>query len=383
MKKHFFSPSGILTSVLVVFLAAAALIVTRSFFRPEKADGPFDPSAYPEKNSSDPSDCRAPGTVCAGIITDIGACGKDAGNYAFREPLLRQFVETAARSGTDFNISLGDNANYGLRQCSESGRQDLQWVKERLSGPSFHYALGDHDVESEDDWNGFWRDLTGRDTNYFSFDRDGVHIVVLDTVLGGDPLRARCEEDPACSEYERKLSLYKGASGNPSAGSRPAEENGPKTERRSEEKEKYAELLSEEQAAIKKTRSAAARDKGRVGEKQLEWLENDLRSTPLERVVVFSDHPLFAFQSHRKAYDIINREAVQKILRQSGKRTVAISGEAHLWHEEEIDGIRYFIVDEFAREGSWALFRWGRDGFMFTKMLGDGEDRRERTNEAR
>jgi hypothetical protein len=317
------------------------------------------------------SGCDSHGEVCVGIITDIGACKNDTGSYESKFEPLGQFVNAVNTLRTSFNINLGDNANFGLRQCSESGTEDILWVKDRLSTKAHtHFVLGDHDISSDTALDARWRKLIKREQLYYSFDVKDVHVVVLDTVLGGDTMRATCSEDPVCSEYERQAEFFKQLLKDPTKQKQYLQENNLTLATLLVQKKKTSQLLTTEQDIIKNTRSEGRRDKGRVGEEQLRWLEEDLRSSTKQKVLVFSDHPLFRFQSHRKLYDITNRSAVQKILEESGKQVVTIAGEAHLWHEEIINGVHYYIVDEFSQKNAWAFFKWDQNGFSIEKMQG-------------
>ena len=122
-------------------------------------------------------------------------------------------------------------------------------------------------------------------------------------------------------------------------------------------------------ADIALTRSFGNRDRGRIGADELAWLEADITETSLDKVLIFSDHPLFPFTSDKKRYDIVDGEKVRAILERSNKEVVAISGEAHLWHEETLNGVRYYIVDEFRKQnGSWAYFSWDENGFQLEQV---------------
>ena len=138
------------------------------------------------------------------------------------------------------------------------------------------------------------------------------------------------------------------------------------------EKAALKKSLDTLQATIDLTRSSGTRDVGRIGETQLAWLEADLRATPNTRIVLLTDHPLFPFKGPNKAYNTGNSEKVRALLEnleQSGKQIVVIGGEAHLWHEEVLNGITYYIVSEFRQDGgSWAYFSWSADGYKLEQV---------------
>lgn len=300
----------------------------------------------------------------AAIITDIDHCPS---REAVSMERMASFLGFAKEREVDFVISLGDNASHRLRRCSDTGDEDVRTIAELLRsvGKPTYLVLGDHDISSSVSSYQSWLDTTGRKSTYFSFNRKGVHVVVLDTVLGGEAMRAPCEQEPVCSSLEKRLADLSELEYEQYKKRYPDS-----TEFLASEKKLVKKSLTEARADISRTRSFGNRDRGQVLQSQLEWLREDIASSPHERVLVFSDHPLFPFRSSKKVYDIVNGGSVRDILEQSGKKIVAISGEAHLWHEEELNGIRYFIVDEFRKaDGSWASITWNDNGFVFEKIV--------------
>lgn len=297
------------------------------------------------------------------IITDIDHCPS---RETVSEQYLESFIAFSQEKEVDFIMSLGDNASHRLRDCSTTGDADARYIAERLrsSEKPVHLALGDHDISSSVTSYRNWLETIGREKTYYSFYTNNVHVIVLDTVLGGDELRMGCVDDPHCSELEQRLTDIK-------------------TLTFKEYQNKYSDALAsqrEERRAVTNhwektkqdialTRSFGNRDRGRIGEEELAWLKEDIGKTPLEKILIFSDHPLFPFTSAKKQYDVIDGEKVREILEQSGKEMVAISGEAHLWHEEVLNGIQYYIVDEFRKQnGSFAHFSWDENGFRLDKI---------------
>lgn len=300
----------------------------------------------------------------ASIVTDIDHCPS---REAVSESNLDSFIGSSRETQSDFIVSLGDNASHRLRDCSRTGDADVRHIADRLrsSGLPTHFVLGDHDIASSVASYRAWMETTGRDKTYYSFDKKGVHVVILDTVLGGDVLRDSCTDDPECSLFEARLADMKTL---PFA---EYQEKYPDAEpSRWQEDRSIRSLLEQEKRGIALTRSFGNRDRGRVSEEELEWLKQGLADTTSDRVVVFSDHPLFPFVSNKKSYDIVGGELVREVLETSGKEVVAISGEAHLWHEETLNGIRYFIIDQFKEAGgSWAHISWDEDGFEFERIV--------------
>lgn len=281
--------------------------------------------------------------VRIGIVTDIGYCSPHGFDS---EEHLNKFLSDMIARSVDFQISLGDNAKHGSGDCSDTGDQDNRFIMEKIrsNGVSSYFALGDHDITSQVESYRYWLESAGVEKTYTSFDVKDVHIIILDTVLGGDPMSPRCEEIESC----RKL----------------------RVSARSGNLEQKA-LLSKEEARIRETRFVGARDAGRIGDTQLEWLEADLKNTDKTKVVIFSDHPLFPFQSERKSYNTVNADRVRTLVKESGKQTVFIGGEAHLAHEEVFEGLQFYIIDLLdRRQGSWAIFEWDNTGFHLERVKG-------------
>ncbi len=305
----------------------------------------------------------------AALITDIDHCPT---REAVSEEHLQSFLSFSQEKDMDFIVSLGDNGSHRLRNCSETADLDVRYIANRLRSilRPVSLVLGDHDIASSTDSYKAWLKTTDKDTTYYSFNDKGVHVIVLDTVLGGDAMRPPCEDDPLCSTLLTREQDLKKLSFTDYQAKYPETLGSQKQERVAVET-----ILKQEQQTIDLTRSAGARDRGRVGAEELEWLKQDLADTDRKKVVVFSDHPLIPFLSPKKSYNIVNGDKVREILEKSGKEVVAISGEAHLWHEEEQNGIHYYIVDEFRKNnGSWASFTWDDAGFRMEEISHTSEN---------
>lgn len=285
--------------------------------------------------------------VRIGIVTDIGYCSPHGFDS---EDNLNRFLTDMQDRKVDFQISLGDNAKFRLSNCSKTGDQDNRFIVEKIrsNGIPSHFALGDHDIANSVESYKYWLETVRMEKTYNSFDVKDVHIIILDTVLGGEPMSARCEEVQSCIIATEQVRL-----------SRPG----------SAAYQEAVAVLNQEEAKIKNTRSSAIRDRGRIGDEQLIWLENDLKNTDKAKVVLFSDHPLFPFQSGRKDYNTGNADRVRALVKQSGKETVFIGGEAHLAYEEVFDGLQFYIIDILDRaNGSWAIFEWDSRGFRLERV---------------
>lgn len=312
---------------------------------------------------------KADRTLEVAIITDIDHCPS---REAVSENSLEQFVSSSRTADRDFIVSLGDNASHRLRNCSITGDADVRYIASRLrsGGLPTHLVLGDHDLASSADSYQSWLNTTGRDKTFYSFDQDNVHVIILDTVLGGEPMRSACEDDTNCSSLQERLEKLRSVPLSEYRGAYPDAKS-----TAWEEKKQLQKNLQKIEAEIDRTRSFGLRDRGQISEYELEWLMEDLSKTVHLRVLILSDHPLFPFTSNKKRYDITNGEKIREVLEKSGKQIVAISGEAHLWYEETRAGIQYYIVDEFRKgDGSWAVFYWDKNGFHLAKHITNPSD---------
>jgi len=287
------------------------------------------------------------------LISDIDHC---TSRNPVSEDDLIHITSSAKQAHAQAFISLGDNISHRLGECTDTANADLPFVVRSLRtfGLNTFFVLGDHDIASKKASTNFWAKVThttiNKGENYYSTDIGDVHVVVLDTILGGDDLATSCTDDAHCqklkTQYEEKEAVNA---------------LNPSTLQAQEEYKEYKKQIS-------LTRSSDKRDAGRIAAAQLAWLTQDLSQTESKKILILSDHPLFAFTSERKSYDIVGREAVQKILKQKNDKpdtkVVAISGEAHLWHHETREGIDYYILDEFKKDNAWALLSWGKEPFV-------------------
>jgi len=270
----------------------------------------------------------------------------------------------------DFNIDLGDNIRYRMNFCNDDAHEELEWVIENLKtkAPIYH-VLSDHDVDDVSSFE-FWKKTTSTEKSFYSFDVKDFHIIVLDTVSGDGELEEICLSSAACQqakkEYDRRRDILK----NLVELEKYLAENKITKEAVEKEKVQFEEQLKTIRATGKELALIERRDKGSVLQNQLDWLKNDLTQTEKEKVIIFSDHPLFSYEGKRKMYEIVNVEKVGKILQESGKRIVSISGETHEWHDEKINGVQYYLVGIFSESeiGSWAVFEWNDEGYRLEKV---------------
>ncbi len=137
---------------------------------------------------------------------------------------------------------------------------------------------------------------------------------------------------------------------------------------------KEKDLFEERYYAIRSVGKELAliekRDKGSILEPQLDWIKKDLVQTEKEKVIIFSDHPLFSYQGKRKLYEITGLQELTETLNSSGKQIVAVCGETHEWHEEKIGNIQFYLIGIFSGSpvGSWAILDWDENGPRIEKV---------------
>lgn len=250
--------------------------------------------------------------IKVGVITDIAKCPtKSSGKVS--EATLNKFIKDVNSKETDFNVDLGDNVSYRVADCSHSAVESFHWVLDRLkkTNSKIYHVLSDHDINSAETFKQ-WLSKTGLSRTYYSFDMADVHVVVLDTITGTGTFPVGRDKKTMLLEWDR----------------------------------------------------------GQVSTNQLNWLKDDLKKTTKGKVLIFSDHPLFVVKTSLKTYNITNREALTKILKESGKNVVSIAGEIHDWKEKKENGIQYYVVRKFHDGGTdnWAIFEWTAKGYTFKKV---------------
>lgn len=310
-------------------------------------------------------------SIKLGVITDIHKC-KGRIPTEVHEQALAGFIKEVNSEETDYNFNLGDNISYRVGRCpSEENPRELEWVLERIRTESpMKFILSDHDINDRPTFD-FWKEKTTTPESYYSLDSGEFHIIVLDTITGDGEVLYKCERDEKCSKCSQSYREIKKILKDEDELKKYLDETGEDKMTLENKKDEFKKCFEGREAIIKKSRRKSKWNKGIIEQKQLDWLKNDIATTQSQKIIVFSDHPLFYFQKEDgKVYDIENRLQVQEILRSSGKQVVSISGEAHVWHEEVIDGVQYYIVKSFIdpETGSWALFEWDESGYRLIKM---------------
>ena len=126
-------------------------------------------------------------SVRVGLVTDLHYADKSpAGTRHYRETLakLTEAAEQFQRDKPDFIVELGDFIDAADSVDVERGY--LQTINRQFSAISKerHYVLGNHCVDTltKDEF------LSGveQERSYYSFNRGGIHFVVLDSCFRGD-----------------------------------------------------------------------------------------------------------------------------------------------------------------------------------------------------
>lgn len=279
------------------------------------------------------------------FVTDIDHC--QTRNPVDQEKIY-EVVAGAKEINANILISLGDNISHRRGTCSETADQDLSYITETLKtfGENTYFVLGDHDIESSQSSEVLWKKAThtklNKGENYFSFDAGDVHVVVLDTILGGDSMSPSCKVDQTCIALKDTYEKTKT----------------PLDQKRYRDYKRNLSL----------TRDATKRDKGRIGEDQLNWLARDLAMTKMKKILITSDHPLFPFTNDRKTYQIVGQRDVSKVLtrkkQQSNAQIITISGGVHIWHHEIQGDIHHYMINENKKENAWAYLTWDKDPIL-------------------
>ncbi len=125
--------------------------------------------------------------VRVGMVTDLHHADKDvAGNRFYRETLgkLEEAAEYYQNSHIDLMVELGDIIDAA--DSVETERRYLAEINRPFSAISTdrHYVLGNHCVDTltKEEF------LAGikRERSYYSFDRKGIHFIVLDSCFRSD-----------------------------------------------------------------------------------------------------------------------------------------------------------------------------------------------------
>ncbi len=134
------------------------------------------------------------GTARFGMVTDMHyADAPPLGTRFYRESpgKLTECIELMNREKVDFLIELGDFKDQDRSPNEQNTIAYLQHIEQlfqTFDGPRYH-VLGNHDVDSiskKQYLANIKSTGIGRDSSYYSFDRNGLHFVVLDANYNPD-----------------------------------------------------------------------------------------------------------------------------------------------------------------------------------------------------
>jgi predicted phosphodiesterase len=185
---------------------------------------------------------------------------------------------------------------------SEFDWLELQSKFLNLKMPFLH-VIGNHETRGMT--RDRWKELTGNNNTYYTFDVDRMRVIVLDGNQKG-------------RESENKDAYYE------------EEENEDEDENEEEEEDDK----NKEEESIYKMRS-----------EQLIWLEKILRNTKNYKIVVFIHYPLssYAYPSDSKRLSPIQSETLKKLFSKYNVAAV-FSGHVEKLYYEKIDGVNYFVL---------------------------------------
>ncbi len=224
-----------------------------------------------------------------GLMTDSHYADRDpAGTRFYRDsiPKMQEAIQELNSQNLDFLIHLGDFKDQGPEAKPKdtlSYLEAIEGVFQEFDGAKYH-ALGNHDVDSirKDE---FLKNIknTGLQTakNYYSFDVNGFHFIVLDANYDADGKDHFFAEG---SDWE-------------DANIPPAE---------------------------------------------LQWLSDDLAQNQ-KPTVVFCHHPLYEFYKEGSKFHVTNYAEVQKLLQDSSWVVACLHGHVHKEDVAIIEGINYII----------------------------------------
>lgn len=122
-----------------------------------------------------------------GLVTDLHYADKaSAGSRYYRETLtkLEEADTCFGQQKTNFLVELGDIIDAA--GSVEAEQKSLKTIQRRFSAISkdHHYVLGNHCVETlnKEEFLG----IVEQEKSYYSFDREGIHFIVLDSCFRSD-----------------------------------------------------------------------------------------------------------------------------------------------------------------------------------------------------
>jgi alkaline phosphatase len=283
---------------------------------------------------------QAASLVSFGLITDTHVCDKpDQSNTIALTASPRYFTGGLAKleafgkamneAGADFVAELGDFTDNPVNGTLPPGERRkaalgfMEAAEARLAtfkGPRYH-VIGNHDNDQASK-----EDFLSKATNtgiaagatYFSFNRGGIHFVVLDAGFKSDG------------------SPYSGIPGQPGFG--------------------------------------FSWDDANITAEQLNWLKADLAGTKLP-VIVFTHQELNPQELIDAAFDpkhcVKNAAAVRGVLEGAKKVLAVFSGHYHDGGYQEVNGIRYVVLQANAAYGNDASYH---NQYALVKVFAEGRN---------
>jgi len=132
-----------------------------------------------DKNSS-------PQALTFGLITDLHYADKDTwATRHYRDSLkkLSRAVEAFNDNGAAFAVELGDIIDSAEKEIEYGYLRSIDSIFDSFNGQR-HYVMGNHDVATFTKVE--FMKATGSPRNYYSFDLEGWHFVILDACYRGD-----------------------------------------------------------------------------------------------------------------------------------------------------------------------------------------------------
>lgn len=249
---------------------------------------------------------KAKPAVQFGVLTDVHyADRKNGGSRYYRESLgkIKVAVQAFNKAGVDFTVQCGDFIDSGDGSV-ESELANLKTIEQEYAklDRARYYVLGNHCVNLLTKQE--FADHSGMDEPYHSFDQGGWHFLVLDACFNSKG-----------QAYERKNFKWTDAN---------------------------------------------------IPDKQVDWLEADLRKNNKPTIVFVHQH----LGGGKGSYLIRNSEKVREVLEASGKVAAVFQGHSHKNTDTVINGIHYCVVRAMV-EGSGAE----SSGFGLVKAYADGSIR--------
>jgi predicted phosphodiesterase len=228
--------------------------------------------------------------VTFGIVTDIHFAEiPRSGTRTYSQSLdkLNECIDTMNKYKVDFLVELGDFKDKSQPEDEQKTLGFLKQVEEvysQFNGNHYH-VLGNHDediISKEQFFSIAKNSGTDSTKSYYSYISGGFHFVVLDA-----------NYDSLGKDFDH--GRYKWGDPN-------------------------------------------------IPEKELKWLEDDLKATK-EPVIVFIHQLLNGAES----YQVKNASQVRTILENSGKVKCVFQGHFHEGHYSEINGIHYYTLRSLVR----------------------------------